>query len=338
MRRHAFTLVELLVVIGIIAILAGIMLPSLGTARRTATRTVGMANLRSMGQLHFVHVGERRGDFYNPLFDWAKKSAEHPYGAPLDGRGDSATSKFASFTYAVDDRFITEGFAAYWYAFMGEVDRGSGLGEEAGVSPADSEAMSALRNMPASRDGLNPGSFYYSPVFWKRQELYQCTQCSQCAICPNPYGVEYRPNFCCNKPEVLAMNNISDVSLPSSKVMLWERADFSQNKRVLMDGSSNSAQNRAPAWNNPRARPYVQTVDGSVTQADMAELTQAAAKRSDKDRLEFLPIDLFRAPDAMPLVSTSSNAVIDLPLAGDGLYPYFFAATRYGLKGRDLTR
>ena len=60
-RRSAFTLVELLVVIGIIALLVGILLPTLGRARESANQVKCMANLRQLGQALTIYVGENKG-------------------------------------------------------------------------------------------------------------------------------------------------------------------------------------------------------------------------------------------------------------------------------------
>src|SRR5258706_5928288 len=60
-RRGAFTLVELLVVIGIIALLISILLPALAKARKSATKIKCANNLRSVGQLFYTYAASNRG-------------------------------------------------------------------------------------------------------------------------------------------------------------------------------------------------------------------------------------------------------------------------------------
>jgi prepilin-type N-terminal cleavage/methylation domain-containing protein/prepilin-type processing-associated H-X9-DG protein len=96
--NKGFTLVELLVVIGIIALLISILLPALNKARGQANAAKCMANLRSIGQAAFNMSVERKGYIQTVVDD------------KIALKIDASRSKFI---YRPNDGFLADFASAY---------------------------------------------------------------------------------------------------------------------------------------------------------------------------------------------------------------------------------
>ncbi len=83
-RAHAFTLVELLVVIGIIALLVGILLPALNKARASANTIKCASNLRAIGQGIEIYVVENKNT-YPASYTYAGENFTDPTQDPTQG-------------------------------------------------------------------------------------------------------------------------------------------------------------------------------------------------------------------------------------------------------------
>jgi prepilin-type N-terminal cleavage/methylation domain-containing protein/prepilin-type processing-associated H-X9-DG protein len=72
-RHRAFTLTELMVVVGLISLLISLLLPVVGKARAAANATACISNLRQMGTAWLMYVTENNGRL--PEYVWNSPSA-----------------------------------------------------------------------------------------------------------------------------------------------------------------------------------------------------------------------------------------------------------------------
>ena len=77
--RGGFTLMELLVVIAVIAILAGLLIPAVMKAKKTATQVMCISNLNQLGTAFQMYVHDNRETFPSPASMQAFKTVDEDW-------------------------------------------------------------------------------------------------------------------------------------------------------------------------------------------------------------------------------------------------------------------
>ncbi len=121
-RKNGFTLVELLVVIGIIAVLVAMLLPALNKARQQAVRISCLSNLRQLGMMFHMYAQDNKGSLpYCTSTKWSDS-----YGVDAD-----LLSSKANLGYNVKQMKLyhcpaapTEGTYLYSYGYNYEIAYG----------------------------------------------------------------------------------------------------------------------------------------------------------------------------------------------------------------------
>lgn len=161
--KRAFTLIELLVSIAIIAVIISILLPALASAKRSGTRLVCLANLRSLQVAHWVYITDHDGHMLGTSHGGSWTDVLLSYDSSLLMRSPVDDSPHFDGGTPVGERFRQSSYAINYFL---SPDNPSGFGKVDLIArPAGTAhfVLSAFDGIGAVADHVHP-QLWWTPI------------------------------------------------------------------------------------------------------------------------------------------------------------------------------
>ncbi len=309
--RRGFTLIELLVVIAIIALLIGILLPSLAEARRAGQRAASLSNLRSNVTIQYVYGQDNKDQLINPFTSTPKCGGPNNFAnipriwvdPPPPGSGNCVWAWWYNGSQS-------DLYGCHWVAHTFYADKDTTSRYKSNYAPNDKALQSWLASGAGNGSGsfdftwIFPSSYWYPPVFWEAPERFAG---------PNRINDPTGRFF-------IKRQKLSDISWPDKKVILFEGKEYDNPKQ--------------PMWNEVSAKPLAAFPDGSAKRMRMTDITNDSATNPTTGQI-YGPSGNFDYGDALMTGGEYEYG------SQQGFYwtfnkPAYFWFTRNGIRGRDI--
>ncbi|MGD9689231.1 MAG: type II secretion system protein [Phycisphaerales bacterium] len=247
MQRRGFTLIELLVVIAIIALLVGILLPSLAGARKEARAIKCATNARSVVQAVVSYTADYK-DLIPPAY---------VYGAEQTGTAWNIAAQQG------EDFLGPEGYV-HWSGFL--FDQSSAAGQGSGGLPQEAFTCpdvpmgGAPSTNPGPDAGLENGQQPANAQAWDRQAQRMAYAGNAAIFCRNKFSGGTR--------RLNRLVKAGEVQLPSKTITVCEYLVWNGTWQGLMSGSTMKSH-----------RPITPFVGGSTGQDVYSEPTLGSVPR-----------------------------------------------------------